>query len=207
MLALALATQLMLQSTTSAQTDQGRLVGTVRDQHNAVVPGATLSVKNERTGEARSVNSTEQGQYLLTALKPSFYTVTIKAAGFADGQYTNIQVSVGQEVTLDVELKPAGTTESVTVVGSEDPAIDTSSARLGTNVNQREVQDLPLNGRQLSQLYLSASRCIGVTSRSSHRPWGWPSRSPAKVAKVSESARFSSPATPQLDTAASRRFQ
>src|ERR1051325_9813025 len=90
------------------------------------------------------------------AAKPSLYTVSVKVSGFATAQYTNIQVSVGQEVTLDIELKPAGTTESVTVVGTEDPAIDASSARLGTNVNQREVQDLPLNGRSLSQLYLQA---------------------------------------------------
>ena len=162
MLALALATQLLLQSTAIAQTDQGRLVGTVRDQSNAVVAGATLTITNERTGEARTINSTEQGQYLVTALKPSTYTVSVKAAGFADMQYTNIQVSVGQEVTLDIELKPAGSTESITVVGSEEPAIDTSSARLGTNVNQREVQDLPLNGRQLSQLYLQAPGSVNT---------------------------------------------
>ncbi|HJQ26121.1 MAG TPA: TonB-dependent receptor [Blastocatellia bacterium] len=162
MMALMLAAQLLLQSTAIAQSDQGRLVGTVRDTHNAVVAGATLTIKNERTGEERSINSTEQGQYLVTNLKPSLYTVSIKAAGFADAQYTSVQVSVGQEVTLDIELKPAGTSESVTVVGTEDPAIDTSSARLGTNVNQREVQDLPLNGRQLSQLYLQAPGSVNT---------------------------------------------
>ena len=161
-LALALAAQLLLQSVAIAQTDQGRLVGTVRDQHNAAVGGATLVVRNERTGEERTITSTEQGQYLVTALKPSLYTVNVTAAGFASAQYTSIQVSVGQEVTLDVELRPAGTTESVTVVGTEDPAIDTSSARLGTNVNQREVQELPLNGRSLSQLYLQAPGSVNT---------------------------------------------
>ena len=162
MLALGLAVQLLLQSVVLAQTDQGRIVGTVRDQNNAVVPGATLTIKNERTGEARTINTTDQGQYLVTALKPSLYTVSLNVSGFATAQYTNIQVSVGQEVTLDIELKPAGTTESITVVGSEDPAIDTSSARLGANVNQREVQDLPLNGRQLSQLYLQAPGSVNT---------------------------------------------
>ena len=161
-LALALAIQLLLQSAAVAQTDQGRVVGTVRDQNNAVVGGATLVVKNERTGEERTITSTEQGRYLVTALKPSLYTVSVTATGFTSAQYTNVQVSVGQEVTLDVELKPAGTTESVTVVGSEDPAIDTSSARLGTNVNQREVQELPLNGRSLSQLYLQAPGSVNT---------------------------------------------
>jgi hypothetical protein len=162
MLALALAAQLLLQSVAVAQTDQGRIVGTVRDQNHAVVGAATLVIKNERTGEERTVTSTEQGQYLVTALKPSLYTINVTAAGFASVQHTNVQVSVGQEVTLDVELRPAGTTESVTVVGTEDPALDTSSARLGTNVNQREVQELPLNGRSLSQLYLQAPGSVNT---------------------------------------------
>jgi Carboxypeptidase regulatory-like domain/TonB dependent receptor len=161
-LSFMLAAQLLLGSLAIAQTDQGRIVGTVRDSNNAVVPGATLTIKNERTAEERQINTTDQGQYLVTALKPSFYTVSAKVAGFAAAQYTNIQISVGQEVTLDIELKPAGTAESVTVVGSEDAAIDASSARLGANVNQREVQDLPLNGRQLSQLYLQAPGSVNT---------------------------------------------
>ena len=161
-LMLTLAAQLFLQTALAAQTDQGRIVGTVRDQANAVVPGATITIKNERTGEERTVNATEDGLYLVAALKPSLYTVSVNATGFASAQYTNVQVSVGQEVTLDIELKPAGTSESITVVGTEDPAIDASSARVGANVNQREVQDLPLNGRTLSQLYLQAPGSINT---------------------------------------------
>ncbi|HEY3137858.1 MAG TPA: TonB-dependent receptor [Blastocatellia bacterium] len=161
---LALVAQLFLQAPVCAQTDQGRIIGTVRDQSKAVVPGATVTVINERTSEARNINTTDQGQYLVTALKPAFYTVGAKAAGFATAQYINVQVSVGQELTLDIELKPAGTSESISVAGSEDAAIDASSARLGANVNQRELQDLPLNGRSLSQLSLQAPGSVNTST-------------------------------------------
>src|SRR5215208_6710831 len=156
MLALTLSAQLFIQAVAFAQTDQGRIVGTVRDQADAVVPGASITVKNERTGEERTVNATEQGQYLVTALKPSFYTISVKAQGFSNTDFTNVQLSVGQELTLDIELKPSGTSESITVGGTQEAAIDTSSARIGANVNEREVGGLPINGRQLSQLYLQA---------------------------------------------------
>src|ERR1044072_5007907 len=156
MLALTLSAQLFIQAVALAQTDQGRIVGTVRDQANAVVPGASITLKNERTGEERAVYATEQGQYLVTALKPSFYTISVKAQGFSNAEFTNVQLSVGQELTLDVELKPSGTSESITVVGTQEAAIDASSARIGPNISEREVVGLPINGRQLSQLYLQA---------------------------------------------------
>lgn len=163
-LMLTLAAQFIVHTALAAQTDQGRMTGTIRDAQNAVVVGATVTVKNERTGEERTVTTTEQGQYLITALKPSFYTLTASAQGFAKSQHTGVQVSVGQEVTLDVELKAAGGTETITVVGAEEPVLDASSARIGANVNQREVQDLPLNGRSVSQLVLQAPGSVNTST-------------------------------------------
>jgi Carboxypeptidase regulatory-like domain len=146
-LMLALVSQLFLQTAALAQTDQGRVVGTVRDQTSAIIPGATIVIKNERTGEVRTINASEQGQYLITALRPSFYTLKATAAGFASAEFTSLQLSVGQELTLDIDLKPAGASESITVVGNQEATIDASSARIGANVNQREVEGLPVNGR------------------------------------------------------------
>lgn len=155
-LLLALLAQAGLQTTALAQTDQGRIVGTITDGKGGVVSGVTVMVKNERTGETRSVTTTENGRYILTALKPSFYTLTAQAQGFAKTELTQVQLSVGQELTLDIDLQPAGVSEVVTVVGNQEPIVDASSARLGANVNEREVVGLPINGRQLSQLYLQA---------------------------------------------------
>ena len=138
-----------------AQSDQGRFSVIIRDTQNAFIPGATLTVTNERTGESRTAVSNPQGLAFVTGLKPSTYTVRVELAGFAPVEYTNMQLAVGQELALDFELKPAGVQEAVTVVGTT-PVLDTSSAKVGANVSEREVQGLPVNGRQMSQLMLQA---------------------------------------------------
>jgi hypothetical protein len=147
-----------------AQIDQARIVGVVHDQANAVVPGATITIKNERTGDVRTTTTKEDGSFAVTNLKPSSYTIQVTAANFAKSEYTNIELVVGQEFDLSAELKPVGATESVTIVGSEEAALDTSSARMGANVNETEVKGLPLNGRQLSQLYLQAPGALNSGS-------------------------------------------
>jgi hypothetical protein len=138
------------------QGDQARISGTVRDQSGAVIPGATITVKNERTGEVRTTTSQTDGNYSIANLKPSVYTISAFIQSFARTEFKSIELVVGQALNRDIELKPATATETVTIVGGEEAALDTSSARLGVNVNQREVRELPLNGRQLSQLYLQA---------------------------------------------------
>ena len=138
-----------------AQVDNGRIAGIVRDSSGAFAPGVTAKVKNERTGEERSAVTNDQGFFLITPLKPSTYTIKVERAGFAPIEYTAMPLAVGQELTLDFELKPAGVTESVTVVGSS-PVLDLSSAKIGVNVSEREVNNLPVNGRQMSQLMLQA---------------------------------------------------
>lgn len=148
----------------SAQVDHGRITGRVRDQNKAVLPGATVVVENERTGDERTVSTNEQGQYVLLALRPSTYSVRVSAPGFLTAEFYAVQVSVGQEKTIDVELKATGASETITVIGSEEPVVDTSSARIGANVNQREVEGLPINGRQLSQLYLQAPGSVNSGS-------------------------------------------
>ena len=142
-------------ATAFAQGDQGRFTGTVRDQTNAFVAAATVKVKNERTGEERSVLSNQDGYFLIGSLKPSTYTIRAEKDGFAAIEYTGMAVAAGQELNLDFEIKPAGVQEAVTVVGTA-PVLDLSSAKVGANVSEREVQGLPVNGRQMSQLMLQA---------------------------------------------------
>lgn len=101
-----------------AQTDQGNIAGTARDQSSAFVSGAHVSVKNERTGDERSAVTTDQGRFTIGSLKPSSYTIKIAKDGFSAIEYTAMTLALGQELTLDFELKPAGVQESVTVTGS-----------------------------------------------------------------------------------------
>ena len=152
--AAAVALLALFASTAIAQTDQ-RISGLVRDQSNAFVANAKVTVKNERTGEIRVTTTNDKGYFVVGSLKPSTYAIKIELEGFSPIDYDAMPVAVGQELALDFELKPVGVQEAVTVVGNA-PVLDISSARIGANVSEREVQALPVNGRQLSQLMLQA---------------------------------------------------
>jgi hypothetical protein len=155
----------LLQLVAHAQTDTGRIAGVVRDPAGAVVTGASVTAKNERTGEERTATTDAEGSYSITALRASNYTVVVRAKDFAANSITGVQINVGQEQRLDLTLAAGGLTESVEVVaGATEAAIDTGSARMGASVNEREVASLPLNGRQLSQLYLQAPGSVNSGS-------------------------------------------
>ncbi|MBV9957921.1 MAG: TonB-dependent receptor [Acidobacteria bacterium] len=160
----ALAVLLLTHTTGRAQTDQGRIVGTVTDANGAVVPGAAVVVKNIRTGEERTATASDEGYFQVVALKASFYTVTASAPNFAATTVNDVQVSVGQELSLNLKLSTGEVAANVSVVDSSDGAMDLSSARIGATVNQREVVGLPNNGRQLSQLYLQAPGSVNTGS-------------------------------------------
>src|SRR5262249_41375467 len=119
----------------------------------AVVPGAAITVKNQRTGQQRSAATDDRGVYIVTQLLPASYTVIATDTGFADTEQRCVNVQVRQERTLNIVLQPASVTTEVNVSGGEMSAIDVSSARLGVNVSDREVGQLPLNGCQISQVY------------------------------------------------------
>jgi hypothetical protein len=121
-----------------------------------VIQGAQIVAKDSRTGEQRQAISDEKGLYVLNNLTPSSYDLTASSTGLSPSQYTEVRVTVGQERTVKITLQPSTVTTEVTVSGGELSTIDMSSARVGAEVNAREVGSLPLNGRQISQLYLIA---------------------------------------------------
>src|SRR4029079_6111069 len=133
----------------------GRITGVVKDPSGAVVPGATVTLINDLTGDSRETVASAQGRYSFLGLKPAPYTIKAHLSGFQPAEFKAQKVSAGQEVNLDFSLKQGRLSETIEVVG-EATALDLSSARIGANVNEREVSQLPINGRQLSQLYLQA---------------------------------------------------
>ncbi len=141
-----------------AQT-QGRIVGSVTDANGAIIPGATVVVKNEKTGEIRTVNTAKDGTFLVSALQPSFYTVTGTAGNFQPTSQSGVQVLVGQDMILPLVLR-TGLAAQVDIVSAEETPLNISSASQSANVTQREVEGLPVNGRQLSQLYLQAPGAV-----------------------------------------------
>src|SRR5215470_3976242 len=139
-----------------AQNVETRIVGGVTDPSGAVIPNAVINATDAKTGQERKAVADERGFYVISNLAPSTYTVKAQGKGLGPTEYAEIHVSVGQERTLNIVLQPASVATEVTVSGGELTVVDTSSAAIGANVNAREVGTLPLNGRQLSQLYLLA---------------------------------------------------
>lgn len=139
-----------------AQTDQGRIAGKVQDPNNAVVPGATITVTNAGTNEKRTAAANDSGEYYVPALRAAVYIVEASSENFAATTVTDVKLAVGQQLDLNITLSPQAQSVTVDVVGGTDAVINTASASIGATVNQREVRDLPINGRQLSQLYLQA---------------------------------------------------
>jgi hypothetical protein len=132
---------------------QARIAGTVTDPTGAVIRKASVTATDAKTDLKRQVTSDDRGFYIITNLSPSTYTVIASATNLGPSNY-EVTVTVGQERTLNIVLQAASVTTEVTVESGALTQVETSSASIGANVNAREVGTLPLNGRQLSQLYL-----------------------------------------------------
>ena len=120
------------------------------------MPSVSIMLVNERTGQERKVLADTSGYFVVANLAPSTYKITARGNGLGPSETNGIPLSVGQERTLNLVLQPAAVTTVVNVSGGELSVLDTSSAAIGANINSREVAQLPLNGRRLSQLYLLA---------------------------------------------------
>jgi hypothetical protein len=100
----------------------------VTDANGAIIPGASIVAKNERTGEERTATSTESGSYLLSGLRPSIYTVTASAQNLSV-RAANVQLLVGQELVLNLSLQASGVEAKVDIVAATDTGIDTGGPR------------------------------------------------------------------------------
>jgi hypothetical protein len=140
-----------LASSASAQST-ATLKGRVTDASGAIVRGATITVRVEETGVERSAISAATGDYQFTFLPVGAYRVDIQAAGFRPEVLPRLVVEVGRTIVQDFQLQIGGLTETTEVV-SDVPPVERSMA-LGQIVDQRTLQDIPLNGRQLLQLAL-----------------------------------------------------
>jgi len=137
-----------------AQTTTARLTGTITDPSGAAISNAQITITNQRTGQSRVVVSNGDGLYVAVSLPPGTYDVSIAGSGFASSEQKNMILAVGQEVNRNFTLGLAGEQTSVTVNAASVVDLDTSSAKIGANVPEREIKQLPINGRQISQLYM-----------------------------------------------------
>src|ERR1017187_9479184 len=142
----AMATGAMAQSTATVQ-------GVITDASGAVVPNAQITIRNQATGEIRTVQSDSAGRYVAASLFVGTYTVQAKSPGFQTINATGVVLDVSQTVTQDFHLKVSSTSEVVEVSGAI-PVMDSSTVSVGSVVNQQTVQEIPLNGRHFVDLAL-----------------------------------------------------
>ncbi len=142
-----------------AQVDTGTILGTVRDPTGSVVPGAKITLTNEGTGVSATTVSHGDGYYIFTPIRIGDYTVTAELRGFQTERRVHLHVDVQQQVVADFSLQPGQVTETVEVTAAP-PILQTQSGSLGQVVGTKEINDLPLNGRNFTFL---AQTAAGVT--------------------------------------------
>jgi hypothetical protein len=131
----------------------GRLEGTVTDPSGAAVPDAEIIVRNQNTGVSTTLRSTADGDFTVLYLEPGSYEVSIKKPGFGMLIVRDITISVGTRAVIHPELK-VGKIDTTVTVSAETPLLDTAASSLGTVVDQRNIQQLPLNGRNFTDFAL-----------------------------------------------------
>lgn len=136
-----------------SQATTGTVQGTVSDPNGAVVSGATVTVRNLETGFERSVTSNSDGFFTAPLLPLGKYRVTTNASGFSTTVLENVAVTVGQTLALNIGVKVGTATETVDV-SADAEAVDTARTELSTQINERSVENLPINRRDFSRFAL-----------------------------------------------------
>jgi hypothetical protein len=143
------------------QSASSGLAGQVTDSSQAAIPGATVTVTNVGTNAQRTTITDGEGRFLVPALPPATYHITIELQGFRTAELQNFVLRQGETARPTVTLGVATVSETVTVTG-EAPLLQTQSASVGQVINEKQIEDLPLNGRNVLSL---ASLSAGVTPR------------------------------------------
>jgi hypothetical protein len=135
-----------------AQEPIGSIEGSVTDPQGAIVQGAIVTVRNSATNFSRSATSGDNGRYRISQLPPGTYEVKGAASNFKTSVGSDVVVAVGQTLPLDIRLEIGGASEIVTVVGGGDVQIDRTDNTVSGVINTRQIQNLPLNGRNFLDL-------------------------------------------------------
>lgn len=152
-IARVLALILALTFIANAQTHRASIRGTVTDPNGATVPRAEIRLTNEETGQTRVVTTSENGEYAISALEPGRYQLKVTASGFA-GYGTNFTLKVNQELRFDALLSVGAVTTDPNLITSEASDLKRDSSALSTVIENRQVENLPLDGRNFYELTL-----------------------------------------------------
>src|SRR5215468_9910146 len=143
-------------------TTVGSISGTVRDPKGAAVPRVEIVIQEQRSGATRTVVTDDNGFYLASSLPVGVYTVTTTPQGFKKTIASDVDLHVSENKTINLELQIGQVSETV-VVSSESTPVETRSGDVSSLVTDKQVTELPLNGRNYSQLALLVPGVSPVT--------------------------------------------
>src|SRR5579871_4368010 len=152
-----------------AQEFRATLQGTVIDPSQAVVPAAHITLKNVETGIENETVSAADGHYLFPFVAPGSYSLTVRSAGFKTMIRDGIQLSINDNLKLDVVM-PVGQANDTVQVTSEVAAVQAESSSLGTIINQKLIEDQPEKGHSVMFLYQAANGVVGNQFNQQARP-------------------------------------
>jgi hypothetical protein len=150
-----------------SQGSSGRILGTVTDQSGGVVAGATVTITDTERGVSKTFVTNEPGDYNAPALNPGTYKIRVEAKGFKAVERQNVVLEVGKEIRVDVSLQPGAVAETMTITESI-PLVETTNATLGGTLNNADINDMPLNGRNYQNLLALRP---GVVVQPGGGPW------------------------------------
>jgi len=139
----------------------GTILGTVMDSSGAVVPNASVAVTNDATNLTSHTQTSATGNYTVPYLNPGVYRVTVQAAGFQEAVIDKISLVFDQQVRVDATLKPGAVTQVIEVQGTQ-VALDTDTAAVSQLLSNKQVVDLPLNGRNWTSLLFVSAGAVTV---------------------------------------------
>ena len=135
------------------QAGTGTITGTITDSSGAAIHGAVVTAREPETGLTRTTRSNETGNYSLPGLRPASYDITVEFQGFRGHSVTGFRIEVDQTARLDVPMQVGQVSERIEVQGTAQ-LLHTENATVGAAIEQRKITDLPLNGRDFTQLAL-----------------------------------------------------
>lgn len=129
-----------------AQKFRGTITGRITDPQSAAIANAKISATQNETGAKTQTVSSSDGQFTLPFLAPGPYTVSAEVPGFKRFVREALRVSTNERLSLDIELEVGQVSDSVTV-SAESPLLSTSTASTGQVINERQIENMPMNGR------------------------------------------------------------
>lgn len=151
-----------------AQSNAADLRGYVRDQQGAVVPNATVTARNASIDLTRTATTNSDGFYQITNLPPGIYEVSVEAANFSRAVVPSVQLTVGQRADLDIPLQVGAVGAVVTIDSTTTDIVETSRTAVAETINQKQIENLPINQRD----YINFALITSPVTRDNGRPIG-----------------------------------